>query len=155
MAAKNSKNILKIATLNLCLGLKNKKLDVENLMAENDINNLCLQEVEIESVYDPSVLNIKNFHFELEVNSLKLRTGIYISKSVLYRRMKQLEGVDSNLIIIDIESTVSVKRIINVYRSFNPQNNVNARIKFKYQLDLIKRAMIESCVIIGDFNYQW
>ena len=138
----------------MCLGLKNKKLDVENLMAENDINVLCLQEVEIESVYDPSVLNIKNFHFELEVNSLKLRTGIYISKSVLYRRMKQLEGVDSNLIIIAIESTGSVKRIINVYRSFNPQNNVNARIKFKYQLDLIKRAMIESCVIIGDFNYQ-
>ena len=56
MAGKNYKNILKIATLNLCLGFKNKKLDVENLMAENDINVLCLQEVEIESVYDPSVL---------------------------------------------------------------------------------------------------
>ena len=69
--------------------------------------------MEIQSVYDPSVLNIKNYHFELEVHSLKSRTGIYISNSVLYRRMKQLEGVDSNLIIIDIESTVSVKRIIN------------------------------------------
>ena len=32
--------------------LKNKKLDVENLMSENDINILCLQEVEIKWDYD-------------------------------------------------------------------------------------------------------
>ena len=65
--------------------------------------------------------------------------------------MKPLEVVNSNLIIIDIENTSSVKRIINVYMSFNPQNNVNARKKFKYQLNLTKHAMIESCVVIGDF----
>ena len=51
MVETNTKNILKIATLNLCLGLKNKKLDVENLLSENKINILCLQEVEIESNY--------------------------------------------------------------------------------------------------------
>ena len=81
-------------TLNLCLGLKNKKLEVENLMSQNEISILCMQEVEIESNYDPNVLNIKNYNFELEVNSIKSRTGIFISKSMLYRRMKNLEGVD-------------------------------------------------------------
>ena len=146
---------MNIGTLNLCLGLKNKKLEVENLMSQNEISILCMQEVEIESNYDPNVLNIKNYNFELEVNSIKSRTGIFISKSILYRRMKNLEGVDSNLIIIDIVSPSTVKRIINVYRSFNPQNNVNARMKFKYQLNLIKNAMIESCVIVGDFNIDY
>ena len=58
MVETNTKNILKIATLNLCLGLKNKKLDVENLLSENKINILCLQEVEIESNYDPNVLKL-------------------------------------------------------------------------------------------------
>ena len=70
MAGTNKKTIMNIGTLNLCLGLKNKKLEVENLMSQNDISILCMQEVEIESNYDPNVLNIKNYNFELEVNSI-------------------------------------------------------------------------------------
>ena len=65
--------------------------------------------------------------------------------------MSNLEGVDSHIVIIDILNC-SIKRIINVYRSFNPQNNVNAREKFKYQLEIIKKAMSERCIVIGDFN---
>ena len=38
-------------------------------------------------------------------------------------------------------SASSVKNIINVYRSFNPQGNVNARAKFGYQIEIIKNAM--------------
>ena len=41
---------LKIATLNLCLGLKNKRLDVENLLIGNDIQ--ILREIKIESNFD-------------------------------------------------------------------------------------------------------
>ena len=43
----NVKMEVKIATLNLCLGLKNKKLEIENLLLQNDIDILCLQEVEL------------------------------------------------------------------------------------------------------------
>ena len=43
----------------------------------------------------------------------------------------------------------------NVYKYFNPQGNVNAKTKFKYQLELIKRVMIESCLVIGDFNVDY
>ena len=32
------------------------------------------------------------------------------------------------------------------------QNNVNARTKFKYQLEIIKSAMLDGCIVIGDFN---
>ena len=36
---------VKIATLNLCLGLKNKRLEVERLMINNNVDVMCLQEV--------------------------------------------------------------------------------------------------------------
>ena len=70
----------KIATLNLCLDLKNKRINVENLLVNNCIDILCLQEVEVESGYDPVSLNLKDYQFELEVNSVKSKTGIYIKK---------------------------------------------------------------------------
>ena len=38
---------IKISTLNLCLGLKNKKLLVEKLLNENEIDILCMQETEV------------------------------------------------------------------------------------------------------------
>ena len=112
MASTTNNNIIKIATLNLCLGLKSKKLEVENILTENCIEILCLQEVKIESTYDQSLLKIKNYQFELENNSLKSRTGIFLSNSIIYKRMKQLEGMNSNLIIVDIVSSSAVKRII-------------------------------------------
>ena len=88
MADTDKINIVNIGTLNLCLGLKNKKLEIENLLSHNNISILCMQEVEIETNFDPEMLNIKDYNFELEVNSLKSRTGVYVTKSILYRRMK-------------------------------------------------------------------
>ena len=41
--------------------------------------------------------------------------GFYISNKIDYRRCDNLEGIDSNLIIIDILGN-STTRIINVYR---------------------------------------
>ena len=73
---------------------------------------------------------------------------------MLYYQSSKI-GIDSILFVIDIANSRSAKRIINVYQSFNPQGNVNARMKFKYQLELIKHAMIESCVLIGDFNIDY
>ena len=114
-----------------------------------------MQEVEIGNNFDPKLLSLKNFQFELETNSLKARAGIYISNEVKYRRMLNLEGINSHIVIIDTEGIKNVKRIINVYRSFNPQNNVNAREKFIYQLGLIKNAMCTQCLVIGDFNLDY
>ena len=95
-------------------------MEVENLLIQKEIDILCLQEVEFESRLDPSLLKIKNFNFELEVNSLKARAGIYISKVVEYKRMKSLRGNDSHIVIIDLVKPSAIKRIINIYRSFNP-----------------------------------
>ena len=45
-----------------------------------------------------------------------------------------------------------IKRMINVYRCFNPEGNYTARYKFKGQLNVIKNAMVPKTVIIGDLN---
>ena len=98
---------------------------------------------------------MKDFVLELENNSVKARTGIYLSNSINYKRKSELEGIDSNLLIVDIYTKKGPKRLINIYRSFNPQNNVNTREKFKYQLQLIKGAMTSDTLLIGDFNLNY
>ena len=85
---------VKIATLNLCLGLKNKRLEVERLILNNNVDIMCLQEVEIEKDYDFQALNLDNYCLEIENNSVKSRVGIFISNNVNYTRMHQLEGIN-------------------------------------------------------------
>ena len=114
-----------------------------------------LPEVEVESGFDHSTLNIKGYDLEIETNSVKSRTGIYISKDINYSRKIDLEGVNSHIIVIDIEGRSEIRRIINVYRCFNPQEGISAREKFKNQLVLIKKAMIPDTVLLGDFNLDY
>ena len=57
---------MKISTLNLCLGLKNKKLEISQLLNEHEIDVMCLQETEIENNYNPMLLVINGYEFENE-----------------------------------------------------------------------------------------
>ena len=50
--------MIKIATMNLCLGLKNKKDYVLGEILRNEIDISCLQEVEIESSFPAEILII-------------------------------------------------------------------------------------------------
>ena len=43
---------IKIATLNLCLGLTNKKNNVKQILNEEEIDVLCLQETEVDADVD-------------------------------------------------------------------------------------------------------
>ena len=92
-------------------------------MTSNKIDILCLQETEVLHSVNVDSLSIKNFEFELEKNTIKARTGIYLSNCINYKRKQDLEGIDSNLVIIDILTKKGPQRLINVYRSFSPQNN--------------------------------
>ena len=58
-----------------------------------------MQEVEVESGFDHNTLNIKGYDLEIETNSVKSRTGIYISKDINYSRKIELEGVNSHIIL--------------------------------------------------------
>ena len=62
---------LKIASLNLCLGLSRKKDEVANIIRENEISVLCMQEIDTEPAANPDSLSIKNYKLELENNNTK------------------------------------------------------------------------------------
>ena len=72
-----SKMSVKIATINLCLGLKNKKDLVKIALLEHNIDILCMQETEIPADFDEELIQIPGFELELEVNATKQRVGMY------------------------------------------------------------------------------
>ena len=108
---------IKISTLNLCLGLKNKKLLVKKLPEVNDIDVLCMQETEVMKDINHNELKISEYLLELELNTKKSRVGVYISKTINYVRRTDLEGIDSNLIIIELEVKcfVFIHFLLSVY----------------------------------------
>ena len=75
--------VLKIATLNLCLGLKNKKDFVRDILASNEIDILLIQETEISPDFDCQILSIPGYILELENNTHKRRVGIYRQSPIL------------------------------------------------------------------------
>ena len=106
---------------------------VEKIMNTNKIDILCLQEVDLEVGYCENSLSIPGYDLLIEKSSIKARSGIFISNRVNYTRKSILEGVDSHIVIIDIEGKSDINRIINVYRCFNPEGNYTAREKFRYK----------------------
>ena len=52
---------IKIGTLNLCLGLKSKKTLVKNILNENEIDVLCMQELEVDKDFDCNLLSIPGY----------------------------------------------------------------------------------------------
>ena len=144
-----------IATWNLCLGLSNKKDYVEKVMNENSIDICCMQEVEIGTNIDTSLLSMRNYSLLIENNELKARTGLYVKNGTIYTRKEALEGVNAGLIILDLKLKIDY-RIISIYRSFNPPGVETQREMFSRQLALIKTAVIndkiKKIILLGDFN---
>ena len=128
---------LKIGTLNLCLGLKNKKDLVKAILIENNIDIHCMQEIEVEHDFDCNLLRKPGFVLEMENNNLKKRVGCYIKDNLKFTRRNDIEKVNCHLLILDlVDQNESVKRIVNLYSSFNPVNNT-ARGLFIDQLKLL------------------
>ena len=108
------------------------------------------QETEIPADFDEELIQIPGFVLELEVNAVKKRVGMYINSELSFRRRYELEGKDSNVVIIDLLDERRTK-VINIYRSFNPVG-MTARNKFLQQLKIVKHAFTNNSIILGDFN---
>ena len=145
---------IKIGSLNLCLGLPNKKDLVKKLILDNEIDILCLQETELDVNLDHGLMSFKNYNYESEINDTRSRVGTLISSGLDYIRRRDLEGINNHLIVIDVRSSKSF-RLINVYRPFNPRNNVHPRVFFENQLKIIKTACTKNTVLLGDLNLDW
>ena len=146
--------MIKIATLNLCLGLKNKRDLIKDILVRNKIDILALQETELEPSLDLNLVNIAGYKFESEINEYKQRVGFYIKNIIDYRRCPNLEGINNNLIIIDVLREKNSVRIMNIYRSFNPPT-VTAKELFTTQCDQIRSAFVNNTVVLGDFNLDY
>ena len=145
---------LKVATLNLCLGLKNKKDLVKELLMSNEIDILAMQEIELESNFDCNLLSIPGFTLETENTRNKKRVGIYIRNNVKYERCTLLEEEDNNLVIIDVIVENISRRIVNIYRSFNPPG-LTAKDLFIRQCRLVRVAFNSGTIFLGDFNLDY
>ena len=147
--------MMKIATWNICLGLKNKKDYVYQVIKENNIDICLLQEVEIDKSYDENILSDKEYKLEVETNSIKSRTAIAIQERIQYKRQYTLEGENTGIVIIDTFGEIEY-RIINLYRSFNPPLNLTPRQFFEQQLDIIRNSINSKgnrvLILAGDFN---
>ena len=97
--------ITTIGSLNLCLGLHNKREVVKKIIVENKIDILCLQEIEIPVDYTINLLMFKGYAFEKEINNVKSRCGIYISNNLSHLRHTYLEVPNMNVMIIGINDS--------------------------------------------------
>ena len=120
---------IKIATLNLCLGLIAKKDIIKKLILDERIDILCIQETEITDNLDTRLLSFKGYQFKCEINANRARVGVYINSALKYVRKYDLEGNGAHLVIFDVTDTLQKKnlRVKNLYRSFNPPNQANPR----------------------------
>jgi hypothetical protein len=145
---------IKIGTLNLCLGLTNKKDLVKKLIIDEKLDLLCLQETEMEINIDHNLMSFGGFFYESESNNIRSRVGCYVSTSLSYIRRRDLEGKNSHLVVLDIVGPTTL-RIINIYRCFKPQNETLPLEFFKYQIDLIHAAYDNNTIVLGDINLDW
>ena len=145
---------LKIGTLNLCLGLRNKKDEIERIITTNKIDILCLQETELESDYPTNILSFRGFNLETEINKTKIRTGIYIKETISYTRRTDLEKEDSHIVIIDLNDRKKT-RVINIYPAFSPPQGLTQKTFFEHQLSVLNLATNPNTIIIGDLNLDY
>jgi exonuclease III len=147
--------MIKLSTWNICLGLKNKKDYIYQVIDEKEIDVCLLQEVEIDKDYDANLLTKGQFKIEVEKNKVKARVAILIKDNVEYVRRRDLEGEDLGIVIIDLIG-INKFRVINLYRSFNPNNNMPPLQFFNSQLQLINEAVLSAndrkIIIAGDFK---
>ena len=70
--------MIKAATWNICLGLKNKKDYVYETLRRNDIKICALQEVEITKDFNDDLLSSKDYSIEVETSTTKGRIATVI-----------------------------------------------------------------------------
>ena len=87
--------------------------------------------MELEFGFCENLLSIPGYDLLIEKNSVKARSGIYLSNKVNYTKKPDLEVNDSHMVIVDIDGKSDIKWIINVYRCFNPEGNYTAHDKLR------------------------
>ena len=149
---------MRIATWNVCLGVKGKKEYIKTVINREEIDICCIQECDIKPDYPINALTFSNYNIEVEQNDTKARCCTYVKNSINYKRRMDLEGENNNVVIIEVGDSKKFL-VINIYRSFSTQHGVTLMDKFTTQLDLIRKSSEKNpnyqLIVLGDFNLNY
>jgi exonuclease III len=70
---------VKVALLNLCLRIPNKKKIVKQMITDENIDVHCMQETNVDIDLDHELLIFPGYNYENEKNSVKARVGAYLT----------------------------------------------------------------------------
>ena len=68
-----------------------------------------------------------------------------------YVRRRDLEKINCHVVVVGIIAAITF-RLICVFRSFRPQDNISPKFLFETQLGLFREALTSNCYVMGDFN---
>jgi len=146
--------LMKICTWNVCLGARCKISIIKELLVKNQIDILCLQEVEIMNEEDTDAYEMENYSLEIETVStpFKKRTLMYIHNTVAYQRMLDVEDSDSHVIAMFLPKQDIC--IASVYRTYQLTTKLDHHSAFVDQIGVIEELLHrgKKSVILGDFN---
>jgi exonuclease III len=117
---------IKIGTWNLCLGLRSKKDLVQKYIIDNNLDVCCVQQTKIDKNFNEVLLTFLGYSIEVENNDVKRQVAIYMRNRLNYRRRAELEGTNCHLVIVDLLGRTEL-RVVTVYRTFKPPENITAR----------------------------
>ena len=150
--------MMRIATWNVCLGVKGKKEYIKTVINREEIDICCIQECDIKPDYPINALTFSNYNIEVEQNDTKARCCTYVKNSINHKRRLDLEGENNNVVIIEVGDSKKFL-VINIYRSFSTQHGVTLMDKFTTQLDLIRKSSEKNpnyqLIVLGDFNLNY
>ena len=126
-------------------------------MRKNNIDIICLQEVELSQEDDLSLLEINGYTMEVERSSGKRRSMIYIRNTIQYERHHTKEEENSHVILISIVENNKTIQLASVYRTFKLSSNKTHKEEFADQLRVIRGFLQnnKASLVLGDLNLDY
>ena len=148
---------LKIGSWNVCNGLASKLDYVRTAIMEYDLDILMVQETELPVDCPENIYYVQGYKTELSVISsgCKTRMICYIRENVNYQRC--LEASDCNLILLRLDKSYSVQKLIGGYRAYQIVGEISLSERTKKMVEEITDFMEDeqTCIILGDMNLDY
>jgi hypothetical protein len=86
-----------------------KKDLVKQIILNRKIDIMCVQETELNTNLDHSLLSFPSYIYEPEKCAIKARVGLFIHSGIKYVKRLDLEDVDCHVMIVDVPSETDLR----------------------------------------------
>jgi exonuclease III len=150
---------IKIATWNVCLGVRNKIALVKKLLIDSEIDILCIQEAEVDADDDLGLLEIKDYNLELEISrdrNTKRRTLMYVNRRIDYERTMEAERAEAHIIIITLKGYGGIG-LASIYRTYKLTHKEDHKSALEEQITILNAFITahKRIIILGDINLDY